>query len=76
MRNISPHSFKDNILLAVMYAIRILDTAKTSSGKHAMDCAGETFGFGLDLTKAWGPSVRFCRNWVDGLGRRFLCGKK
>ena len=53
MRNIRPHSFKDNILLAVIYAIRILNTGKTSSGKHVMGYAEEQFGFGLDLTEAW-----------------------
>ena len=53
MRSIIDHSFKDNILLAVIYAIRMLNIGKTSSGKHVMGYAEEQFGFGLDLTEAW-----------------------
>ena len=75
MRSISDHSFKDNILLAVIYAIRILNIGKTSSGKHVKGYAGERLGFGLDLTEAW-RFVRVYRSLVDGLGRRFFCGKK
>ena len=53
MRSISDHSFKDNILLAVLCAIRMLNIGKTSSGKHVMGYADEGLGFRLDLTEAW-----------------------
>jgi O-methyltransferase involved in polyketide biosynthesis len=71
MRSIIDHSFKDNILLAVIYAIRMLNIGKTSSGKHVMGYAEEQFGFGLDLTEAW-RFVSVYRHLVDGLGRRFF----
>ena len=75
MRSISDHSFKDNILLAAIYAIRMLNIGKTCSGKHVMGYAGEEFGFGLDLAEAW-RFVSVYKDLVDGIERRFFCGKK
>ena len=66
MRSIIDHSFKDNILLAVIYAIRMLNIGRTSSGKHVMGYAEEELGFGLDLTEAW-RFVSVYRHLVDGL---------
>jgi len=71
MRSISDHSFKDNILLAAIYAIRMLNIGKTCSGKHVMGYAGEEFGFELDLTETC-RFVSVYRNLVDGLGSRFF----
>jgi len=71
MRSISDHSFKDNILLAAIYAIRMLNIGKTCSGKHVMGYAGEEFGFELDLTETC-RFVSVYRNLVDSLGRRFF----
>ena len=71
MRSTSDHSFKDNILLAVMNAIRMLNIGITSFGKHDLGYTGDE----PDLTEAW-RFVSVYENLVDGLGRRFFCGKR
>ena len=53
MRSVSAQAFKDSILLADIYAIRMLNIGKSAAGKYVMGYTEEEFGFGLDLTEAW-----------------------
>ena len=53
MRSVSSHACKNSILLADIYANRMLNIAKSNVGKQVMDYTSEGFGFGLDLTTSW-----------------------
>jgi methyltransferase (TIGR00027 family) len=53
MRSVSSHACKNSILLADIYANRMLNIAKSSVGKQVMDYTSEGLGFGLDLTTSW-----------------------
>ena len=53
MRSVSSHACKNSILLADIYANRMLNIAKSNVGKQVMDYTSEGLGFGLDLTTSW-----------------------
>ena len=50
MRSVSAQAFKDSILLADIYAIRMLNIGKSAAGKYVMAYKKGKFCFGLDLT--------------------------
>jgi methyltransferase (TIGR00027 family) len=53
MRSVSSHACKNSILLADIYANRMLNIAKSTVGKQVMDYTNEGLGFGLDLNTSW-----------------------
>jgi hypothetical protein len=53
MRSVSAQAFKDSILLADIYAIRMLNIGKSAAGKYVVGYTGEEFGFRLALTEGW-----------------------
>lgn len=53
MQEVRHHSAKGSILLADVYANRMVDMGKTSAGNKVLEFTGEGFGFGLNFESGW-----------------------
>ena len=75
MRSVSSHACKNSILLADIYANRMLNIAKSNVGKQVMDYTSEGLGFGLDLTTSWRDTLlEFVESESLSLGEAVFMG--
>jgi len=75
MREVRHNSAKGSILLADVYANRMVDMGKTSAGIKLLEYAGEGFGFGLNFESGWEEVLaEFVESESMSVGETFFLG--
>ena len=75
MQEVRHNSAKGSILLADVYANRMVDMGKTSVGNKLLEYAGEGFGFGLNFESGWEAVLAaFVESESMSVGETFFLG--
>ena len=75
MQEVRHNSAKGSILLADVYANRMVDMGKTSVGNKLLEYAGEGFGFGLSFESGWEALLAaFVESESMSVGETFFLG--